>query len=161
MFGSTYFFSYLFGNNNPLCTAGKYFRKWLFFLPNTLAVVCTEFFVIITGITLVYCYVSGLYRIITFRFYLNKFESKTKGGVIVAGHLSYPNINRVLSYRESIMAGMSSERAAELYVQTASINMLYSGYTQGQETERTLSYIESKLSGMSGERALNYLSHKL
>ncbi len=89
------------------------------------------------------------------------FEDKTPGGVSVVGHSSYPNINRVLSYRESKLASLDNDSALELMKQTAILDTLYTGYNNGAETQRVLSYAESKLSGMSSDRALNYLSNKL
>lgn len=112
-------------------------------------------------IFMVYAAVSGAYRTFTFYHYNPVFEDHTPGGVLVKGHEAYPNINRVLSYRESKLAGMSNERAAELYINSSKIETLYTGYNNGPETQRTLSYIESKLSGMSSDRGLNYLSNKL
>lgn len=80
---------------------------------------------------------------------------------MVKGSESYPNINRVLKYRESKMCAMSPERAADFYVSSSKMESLYSGYNNGPETMRTLSFIESKLGGMSSDRALNYLANKL
>lgn len=161
LFGSFYSFNNLLGSDNPLGKAGKIIKQTLSFLPRCLADLLSDLSVIILGVCLLYCFCSGMYRIITFRFYINQFEGKTPGGITVKENQCYPNINRVLSYRESKLAGMSSERAAELYIQTSAINVLYSGYYSGAGTKRTLSYIESKLSGMSGERALSYLTNKL
>lgn len=110
---------------------------------------------------MVYAAVSGAYRVFTFYQYNPVFEEHTPGGVLVKGNEAYPNINRVLNYRESRLSGLSNEKAAELYVNSSKIDTLYSGYSNGPETQRTLSYIESKLSGMSSDRGLNYLSNKL
>jgi hypothetical protein len=161
LLSSFYLFNTSLGNDNSLNKAGKIIKQALSFLPCCLADVLSELSIIILGVCLLYCFCSGIYRIITFRIYINEFEGKTPGGIIVKENSSYPNINRILNYRESKLAGMSSERAAELYIQTSAINALYSGYYSGAETKRTLSYIESKLSGMSGERALSYLTNKL
>jgi hypothetical protein len=116
---------------------------------------------VLTGIFMVYCFVSGLYRICTFSGYIREFEDKTPGGVVVKGHTSYDNINRILSYRESKLSGMSAENGANLYRECAKIESLYTGYNSGPETQRILSYVESKLSGMSGEKGLNYLANKI
>lgn len=130
-------------------------------LGKDLSSIVSNIAMVLTGIFMVYSFVSGLYRICTFSVYVREFEDKTPGGVVVKGHTSYNNINRILSYRESKMCGMSGERAADLYIATSKIDTLYTGYNSGPETQRTLSFIESKLSGMSGERGLNYLSNKL
>lgn len=112
-------------------------------------------------IFMVYAFVSGLYRLCTFTQYIPTFEDKTPGGTPIRGHTSYPNINRILSYRESALAGKSPEEAADLYIASSKIEGLYNGSYNGPNTQQTLSYIESRLSGMSGERGLNYLSNKL
>lgn len=116
---------------------------------------------IVVGLYMVYAFVSGLYRICTFNQYIPTFEDSPVGGVPVKGCDSYPNINRVLSYRESKMCSMSPERAAELYVGSSKIESLYTNYNNGPEAQRTLSYIESKLCSMSSDRALNFLANKL
>ena len=133
----------------------------LSFLPADLvSIICSLLFVAV-GIFMTYCFVSGLYRICTFNQYIPTFEDNTPGGVPVKGCDSYPNINRVLEYRESKLSSMSSDRAAELYVGSSKIESLYTGYNNGAETQRTLSYIESKLCSMSSDRGLNYLANKL
>ena len=129
--------------------------------PKDLSEIMASLCIIGIGLLAVYCFVSGLYRICTFNIYNPVYEDYTPGGVPVKGCDSYPNINRILSYRESKMAGMSPEHAAELYISSAKLESLYTGYSNGPETQRTLSFIESKLSGMSPERGLNYLANKL
>jgi hypothetical protein len=130
-------------------------------LPSDLASIIASIVSIIIAVAMLYMFISGLYRICTFNIYNPVFEDYTPGGIPVKGCDSYPEINRVLSYRESKMAGMSSERAAELYISSSKIESLYTGYSNGPETQRTLSFIESKLSGMSPDRGLNYLANKL
>jgi len=131
------------------------------FMSKGLASISACLIIFLIGILMLYCVASGLYRICTFNIYNPVFEDKFAGGTVVKGSDLYPNINRVLKYRESKMCGMSSERAADLYVSSSKIESLYSGYNNGPETMRTLSFIESKLSGMSSDRALNYLANKL
>lgn len=113
------------------------------------------------SIFMVYAFISGLYRICTFNIINPVFDNVPKGGVIVKGCDSYSEINRILSYRESKMASMSPERAAELYISSSKIDSLYTGYSNGPETQRALSFMESKLCGMSPERGLDYLCNKL
>ena len=111
---------------------------------------------------MVYAAVSGAYRTFTFNKNLPIFDNKYgAGAIVVRGHENYPNINSVLSYRESKMCGMSNEKAAELYIASSKVETLYSGYHNGPETMKTLSYIESKLASMGPEQGLNYLSNKL
>ena len=127
----------------------------------SLASIISNLFNIVIGLFMVYCFVSGFYRTFTFGVYNPVFEDKTSGGVTVRGCDSYPNINRVLSYRESKLASMSPERAVEFYVGCSKIESLYTGFNNGPETMRTLSFLESKLSGMSSDRALNFLANKI
>lgn len=130
-------------------------------LPEALTSIILSIFGVMVGIYMVYSFVSGLYRICTFNKYIDMFEGKTPGGVPVKGCDTYPNINRILSYRESKLSGLSPDDGANLYIASSKIESLYTGYSNGPETKRTLSYIESKLSGMSPDRGLNYLANKL
>ena len=113
------------------------------------------------SIFMVYAAMSGLYRTFTFHLYHPTFEDNTPGGVVVKGCDSYDNINRVLSYRESKMCGLTPDKAADLYISSSKIESLYTGYSSGPQTLSTLSYIESKLCGMTPEKGLNYLANKL
>lgn len=131
------------------------------YINRDLASIISNTAMVLIGIFMVYCFVSGLYRICTFSGYIREFEDKTPGGVVVKGHSSYENINRILSYREAKLSGMSGEKGADLYVGSSKIESLYTGYNSGPETRRILSFVESKLSGMSGEKGLNYLANKL
>jgi hypothetical protein len=131
------------------------------FMSENLSTMFSSLIVLPIPVFMVYAAVSGTYRIFTCTQYIPTFEDNTPGGVPVKGSDSFPNINRVLSYRESKMCSMSPERAADLYVGSAKIESLYSNYNNGPEAQRTLSYIESKLCSMSSDRALNYLANKL
>ena len=162
LFVSFYVLYNITGKANGISDMQVYLEKNTFsFMGKALASIFSNLVKIGLGILMIYCFVSGLYRISTFSIYIPTFEDKTPGGVPVKGCDSYPNINRVLSYRESKLASMSPERAADLYVGCSKIESLYTGYSNGPETQRTLSYIESKLSSMSSDRALNYLANKL
>jgi len=130
-------------------------------LPNTAKSLILDLFGIAFGIYMVYAFASGLYRIFTFGQYIPQFEDKSAGGVAVKGSGVYPNINRILSYRESKLSGMSPDEGANLYISSSKLDSLYTGYNAGPETMRTLSYIESKLNGMSPDRGLNYLANRL
>ena len=135
-------------------TLSKYMMK-------DLAVMLSALICLPLAIFMVYAPVSGTYRVCTFNQYIPTFEDNTPGGTPVRGCDSYPNINRVLNYRESKLTSMSPDRAAEFYIGSSKIESLYTGYNNGPETQRILSYIESKLSGMSSDRGLNYLANKL
>lgn len=136
-------------------------NKFSEFMSKNLSIIFSALICLPIPVFMVYAAVSGTYRVFTFNMYNPVFEENTPGGVPVKGSEFYPNINRVLSYRESKMCAMSSERSAELYISSSKIESLYTGYNSGPETRRTLSYIESKLSGMSSDRGLNYLANKL
>ncbi len=133
----------------------------LSYMSENLSIMLSALIVLPISIFMVYAAMSGLYRTFTFHLYHPTFEDNTPGGVVVKGCDSYSNINRVLSYRESKMCGMSSDKAADLYISSSKIESLYTGYNNGPETQRTLSYIESKLCGMSNDRGLDYLANKL
>lgn len=162
LFASFYGLYEITGGTNGLADFRVHLEKETFQILNKdIASILSNLIMVAVGILMIYCFVSGLYRICTFNRYNPVFEENTPGGVPVKGSEFYPNINRVLSYRESKMCGMSSERSAELYVSSSKLESLYTGYNAGPETQRTLSYIESKLSGMSSDRGLNYLANKL
>lgn len=159
---STFFLLYHITGTNGLYDIESHIKNdTLNFLQKNLASIIANLVVIVLGIFMIYCAFSGTYRICTFNIHNRVFDDVPQGGVVVKGHSAYTNINRVLSYRESKMSSMSSERAAELYVGSAKLESLYSGYSQGPETQRVLSFIESKLSGMSSDRGLNYLANKI
>jgi hypothetical protein len=127
------------------------------FMSKDLASIFSNLVMLILGFALFYCFVSGLYRICTFNIHNAIYDEYVPGGVPVKGHNSFPNINKVLNFRESAMKGMSPERAAELYVASSKIENL----TVGPETQRVLSYIESKLAGMSPQKGLNFLANRI
>ena len=77
------------------------------FLNKGIVIIICSLASIAIGIFMLYCFISGLYRISTFNIYNPVFEEYTSGGVQVKGCDSYPNINSVLSYRESKMCGMT------------------------------------------------------
>ena len=162
LLSSFFFLNEFIGGHDGLTAIEKYIRVWMLgFMDKNLATMFSALVCLPLPIYMVYAAVSGTYRICTFNIYNPVFEENTPGGVRVKGCDSYTNINRVLSYREFKMCGMSPERAADLYISSSKIESLYTGYNNGLETLRTLSFIESKLCGMSSERGLNYLANKL
>lgn len=162
LFGSFHFLFDIIGGHDGLVCIENSLNVWLTnIIGKDLASIFSTLICLPIPIFMVYAAVSGTYRICTFNKYNPVFEEHSSGGVQVKGCDSYPNINRVLSYRESKMAGMNNEQAAELYISSSKIESLYLGYNTGPETKRTLSFIESKLSGMSADRGLNYLANKL
>jgi hypothetical protein len=161
LFASFFLLYELTGGTNGLYDVQSGIEAFLGFLPKDIASILSNFGIILLGSLMVYCFISGLYRICTCNIYNPVFEDKVKGGIPVRGSDVYPNINRVLSFRESKLAGLSPNEGADLYVGSAKLESLYTGYQNGPETQRVLSYIESKLSGMSSDRGLNYLANKL
>ena len=162
LFSTFYILNDILGGADGIAKIDKYFNNLLFgFMSKNLASVFSSLICLPIPIFMVYCFVSGLFRICTCNQYIPQFEDKSEGGIVIKGHNSYPNINRILRYRESKMSSMDNERAADLYISSSKLESLYTGYNNGPETQRTLSYIESKLSSMSSDRALNYLANKL
>jgi hypothetical protein len=161
LFASFYLINNYIGGADGLLLIKKWIIRHLSFLPLEYSKSIATILTTILSLFMVYCFVSGLFRIATFNQYIPVFQDTSEGGIIVRGHENYPNINRVLRYRESRMAGLSSDKAADLYIATSKVDSLYSGYDNGNETQRVLSYIEGKLCGMSSDRGLNFLANKL
>lgn len=162
LFGSFHILFDVIGGHDGLVCIENSLNVWLTsIIGKDLANIFSPLICLPIPIFMIYAAVSGTYRICTFNRYNPVFEERSPGGVQVKCCDPYPNINRVLSYRESKMAAMNNEQAAELYISNAKIEALYIGYNNGPETKRTLSFIESKLSGMSADRGLNYLANKL
>lgn len=131
------------------------------YIPESIAALLGTFCGLGIGVFMIYAIVTGAFKIGTFNQYLRVYEDNTPGGVIVSGNGNYPEINRILSYRESRLCGLSPEKGAELCRKTAIVDSLYSGYNRGASTEQALSYMESKLCGMNPDKGLNYLSGNL
>lgn len=161
LFSSFYFLNHYIGGADGLLHIRKWITCHLSFFPLELSKFIATIIITIFSLLMVYAFVSGLFRIATFNHYIPVFQDNSKGGIIVRGHENYPNINRVLSYRESKMACLSSDKAADLYITTSKVESLYTGYESGTETARVLSYMESKLCSMSSQRGLDYLANKL
>lgn len=102
-------------------------------------------------------FVSGAYQVLYFNQYLETFDSGTTGKeVIVRGNDSYRNINRILEYRDSKMAGMNDRDAADLMRSTSYLNTISSG-SSSKNSQRALDFVESRMAGMSGEKGIQYL----
>jgi hypothetical protein len=161
LFSSFFILQNAIGGADGFVSMRRNIQAVLSFPPGVVTLIAAELFVIAFGSLVVYCFVSGLYRICTFNLCIQPFEEKRKGGIVVSGNSNYPNINRILRYRESKLSSLDNDAALELMKDTAILDALYTGYSNGTEAQRVLSYTESKLAGMSSDRALNYLSHKL
>lgn len=136
------------------------------FLGTFLPIKLAAFISVILGIVLAWysikSFVSGLYKVLTFRQYLKVYDGDSSGkAIIVHNNGKYPNINRVLGYRESCLASMNQSRAADFLISTSKLDNLYSGYYSGKNTINALDFIESRVSAMSNDRAINYIQGKI
>ncbi len=130
------------------------------FIGKDLSSVLGNIIVVVIGGLMVYCAVSGSYRIFTFNKFIKKFEMT--GGTFHVGYSNtqYSNVEALISYRESKMSGLSNDESAELLVRTAVLDSIASGRYSGTQTGLAASYLESKLSGLPPDKALNYISGK-
>ena len=130
------------------------------FMGKDLSSVFANIVIVVIGGTMVYCAVSGSYRIFTFNKFIKRFEMT--GGTSVVGYYNtqYSNVEALIRYRESKMSGMSNDESTELLVRTAVLDSIASGRYSGTQTGLAASYLESKLSGLPPDKALNYISGK-
>jgi hypothetical protein len=119
-------------------------------------------------------WVTGCYKMATWRFYNPVFEnSNTKKSILfdlltrkwempVTGqsNLNLANIDSLISYRDSKMASMSYEQRVELMARTSVLDAARHGVLSGRNTQDTISYMNSALAGKSYEGGLNYISGK-
>lgn len=132
------------------------------FLPTNLAGFLSIVFSLVLAFYSVRSFIYGMYKVLTFRQYLEEFDSGSDGkAIIVHKNDLYPNINRVLGYREACMAGMNDSKAAYFLNSTAKLDSLYTGYYSGSNTLKALNFVESRLSGMNNEKAISYLQGKI
>lgn len=104
--------------------------------------------------------IAGVYYMATWEIPLPMYESGSNGKAVSAyDNSSYPNINRVMKYRESKMGMMSNDKAAQYFIKTSKLDNLYS--SKGENTKRTLDYIEGRLGMMSNDKAIDFISGKL
>lgn len=103
--------------------------------------------------------IKGIYQVLTYNQYIDEYEGKNLAGYEISqthnihgvpySNSNISNINKVYAYRNSKMAGMTPEKAAELYINTSKL-----GRTSNKQME---GYINSKLGGMTPDKGLNYL----
>ena len=118
--------------------------------------------VAIGHIFMLYMMIKGIYQVLTFNQYIDVYEGKNLAGYEISqthnihgipySNSSTSNIEKVYGYRNSKMAGMTPEKAADLYIKTSKL-----GGTVNKQVE---GYINSKLGGMTPEKGLDYLSGK-
>ena len=130
------------------------------FMGKDLSSVFGNIIVVVIGGLMVYCAVSGSYRIFTFNKFIKRFEMTGGSSVVNYSNTQYSNVEALIRYRESKMNGMSNDESAELLVRTAVLDSIASGRYSGTQTGLAASYLESKLSGLPPDKALNYISGK-
>lgn len=131
------------------------------FAGKDLASVFGNIFILVIGFFMIYCCVSGAYRIFTFNQFVDEFEGKSGGVVRNISNGQYANVNALISYRNSKMCGMSNDDSADLLIRTSVLDNISSGrFEGGSETRKAASYMESKLNSMTPDKALGYISGK-
>lgn len=162
LFSFGFFMVYMVGEKGWEYCEKSVFLFFNGFLPENLAKFISIIFSIALAWYSVKSIVCGGYNVITFNQYLESFDSDASGkSVIVKSNGLYPNINRVLEYRESKMSGMNDRDAADFLNSTSKLDHLYSGYSSGRNTERALNFMESRMAGMNSERGVQYLAGKI
>lgn len=128
----------------------------------------------ILSFSMVRYWITGCYKMATWRFYNPIFEnSNTKKSILfdlltrkwempVSGqsNLNLANIDSLISYRDSKMASMSYEQRSELLARTSVLDAARAGILSGRNTQDTISYMNSALAGKSYEGGLNFISGK-
>ena len=130
------------------------------FMGKDLSSVLGNIVVVLIGGLILYCAVSGSYRIFTFNKFIKKFEMSGSASVVGYGDNQYSNVEALIRYRESKMNGMSNNESAELLVRTAVLDSIASGRYSGTQTGLAASYLESKLSALPPDKALDFISGK-
>ena len=152
-------YNYFDGTDGLVKLESKMEHGFFSFAGKDLASVFGSIVVLVIGFLMIYCCVSGAYRIFTFNQFIGEFEGKN--GVVVrnASHGQYSNVNALISYRNSKMCGMSNDDSAELLIRTSVLDNISSGrFEGGSETRKAASYMESKLNSMTPDKALGYIS---
>lgn len=75
MFSAFYISNHFIGGADGLVQIEKQVRVFLLLLPEALAHIIASIVVLIIAIAMIYCFVSGLFRICTYRIYLSKYEN--------------------------------------------------------------------------------------
>lgn len=131
------------------------------FLGKDLSSVFGNIVVVVIGGLMMYCAVSGSYRIFTFNKFIKKFEITGGSSSVSYSSTQYSNVEALIRYRESKMNGMSNVESAELLVRTAVLDSIASGRYSGTQTGIAASYLESKLSSLPPDKALDFISGKI
>lgn len=130
------------------------------FIGKDLSSVLANIVVVIIGGLMVYCAVSGSYRIFTFNKFIKRFEMTGGSSFVSYSNTQYSNVEALIRYRESKMNGMSNDESAELLVRTAVLDSIASGRYSGTQTGMAASYLESKLSSLPPDKALDFIAGK-
>lgn len=128
----------------------------------------------IVSFSLLRYWVTGGYKMATWRFYNPIFENaNTKQSILLdlftrkwemqasgQSNLNLANVDSLISYRDSKMASMSYEQRAQLLARTSVLDAAKAGILSGRNTQDTISYMNSVLAGKNYESGLNYISGK-
>ena len=108
------------------------------------------------GLWCLYWFVLGLYKTYTFNMYLDVYEAKLtpfQKSHMTDSEPSTSNIEAALRYRDAKMRTMTTDKAAEFYLDT---NRVLNPTTN----KSVVGYINSKMTMMSSEQRINYLRGK-
>ncbi len=108
------------------------------------------------GLWEVYWFFLGNYRIYTFNMYMDVYEAKLtpfQKRNMRDSEPSNSNIEAALRYRDAKMRTMTTDKAAEFYLDT---NRVLNSTTN----KSVVGYINSKMTMMSSEQRINYLRGK-
>jgi hypothetical protein len=128
----------------------------------------------IVAFSLVRYWITGFYKISTWKFHNSIFEnSNTKQSILLdlftrtwemptsgQSNLNLSNVDSLISYRDSKMSSMSYEQRANLLARTSVLDAARSGILSGKNAQDTISYMNSALAGKSYEGGLDYISGK-
>ena len=172
MFSTSVYFIYFIATNRNMHKMEVFLREAVFsFLPKSLCNISTSLTcMFLAGLALVW-FVRGLYRIGTFNMYNVTFDEaapinfrefieaiKDLGGEANNGDLS--KINSLISYRNSVMCGMSPAQAAEFMTRTSVLDAAVTGVYGGSRSATAISYLNSKLSSFTPQGGLDYIAGK-
>lgn len=108
------------------------------------------------GLWCLYWFVLGIYKTYTFNMYLDVYEAKLtpfQKQNMTDSEPSTSNIQDALRYRDAKMRTMTTEKAAEFYLET---NRVLNSTTN----KSVIGYINSKMTFMSPDRRIDFLRGK-
>jgi hypothetical protein len=145
-------------------------KNVLFFLYPGLAEFIANLASAAFGLYVIYYGIGGLYRICTFNLINPAFDKswiytfdlhKVDFTIVVKGNSRFPNINRILDFRESELEKPTPLWYLEPLLKSKNLEPLYTGFNIGKETEGTLIHMECRIDCWENEAALKYIVHSL